>query len=82
MRHRGTAARSAAATALRAGSVNGRGRMKVYYGSAGAARNRFSERERQLDVRQRLTHTVRALLRGKDWRTLPRGQADLAILSA
>ena len=56
--------------------------MRNYYGSGGASGNRFSERDIQLSVRQRLAHTVQHLLRGRDWRRLPRGQADLGMLSS
>jgi hypothetical protein len=76
----GPDARQAAARALAVGKPSSRGRMRVYYGGAGASANRFSERVLQLDVRQRLVHTVRHLLRGRDWRSLPRGQLDLRIL--
>ena len=55
-------------------------KMQNYYGTAGSAHNRFSERWTQLRVRQRLAHTVRALLEGRDWQKLERGQADLQIL--
>ena len=72
MRARGADARAAAARALREGSANQRGRMGLYYGGAGATNNRFSEREVQLAVRQRLVHTLRARLGGRDWQALPR----------
>ena len=41
------------------------------------------ERATQLRVRQRLVHTVRAAIAatGRPWTELPRGRADLAILS-
>ena len=80
MAARGPDARKAAAQALTGGKPGSRGKMRVYYGSAGTAANRFSERDIQLSVRQRLAHIVRHLLRGKDWRQLPRGQLDLRIL--
>ena len=56
--------------------------MRVYYGQGGAGANRFSEKYRQLRVRQRLIHTIRALLAAYEpgWRNLPRGQKDLSIL--
>ena len=54
--------------------------MRVYYGQGGAGGTRFGQRALLLSVRQRLARTVRAVLAGKDWRSLPRGQADLAIL--
>ena len=57
-----------------------RGRMRIYYGVGGASSSRFSERKIQLSVRRRLVHTIRALLAGRDWRALPRGQGDLALL--
>ena len=47
-----------------------RTKMRVYYGQGG---NRHSERDTQLDVRQRMAHTLRVLLGSRDWRTLPRG---------
>ena len=80
MAARGPGARKAAAQALTDGKPGSRGTMRVYYGSTGAAANRFSERDIQLSVRQRLAHIVRHLLHGKDWRQLPRGQLDLRIL--
>ena len=80
MEARGEQARQAAARALAGGRPASRGAMRVYYGAAGAAANRFSERDIQLSVRQRLVHTVRHVLRGRDWRALPRGQADLRLL--
>ena len=52
--------------------------MRNYYGAAGAANTRSSERFTQLRVRQRLAHTVRAILHSRDWRTLPRARADHA----
>jgi hypothetical protein len=82
MAARGGAEREAAARALAGGRPASRGAMRNYYGSGGASGNRFSEREIQLSVRQRLAHTVQHLLRGTDWRRLPRGQADLGILSS
>jgi hypothetical protein len=73
-------ARRAAAIAALPGRPSQRGAMRVYYGQAGALQNRSSERFIQLDVRQRLVHTVRHMLAGRDWRELPRGIADLDIL--
>ena len=55
--------------------------MRVYYGQGGSCHTRFSQRAQLLSVRQRLVRTVRAVLAGRDWRALPRGQADLAILA-
>ena len=55
--------------------------MRVYYGQGGATRNRFGQRATLVSVRQRLVRTVRAILAGRDWRDLPRGQADLALLA-
>ena len=82
MAARGETAREAAACALRGGSRNQRGRMGVYYGAAGAGNNRFSEREVQLAVRQRLIHTLRARLEGRDWASLPKGPAHAALLAS
>ena len=82
MAARGGAEREAAARALAGGRPASRGAMRNYYGSGGASGNRFSERDIQLSVRQRVAHTVQHLLRGRDWRRLPRGQADLGILSS
>ena len=81
MAARGPEARQAAAQALTGGQPGTRAGMTVYYGAGGATSSRFSEREIQLDVRQRLVHTIRALVTAAGgWRALPRGQADLAIL--
>ena len=55
--------------------------MRIYYGTAGSTGTHFSERDVQLRVRQRLIHTVRWILKDRDWRSLPRGQADLGLLS-
>ena len=73
-------ARLAAAVASLPGRRSSRGTMRVYYGQGGAGGTRFGQRAQLLSVRQRLARTVRAVLAGKDWRFLPRGQADLAIL--
>ena len=81
MAARGPEARQAAAQALTGGQPGTRAGMTVYYGAGGATSSRFSEREIQLDVRQRLVHTIRALVTAAGgWRALPRGQADHAIL--
>ena len=76
-------ARRAAAIASLPGKGASAGAMRNYYGAAGASSSRVSERVTQLRVRQRLTHIVRAALaaKGLPWTELPRGRADLAILS-
>ena len=56
--------------------------MRIYYGNGGALQNRVGQRFKLLRVRQRLVHVVRAVLRGRDWRALPRGQRDLALLQS
>ena len=56
--------------------------MRVYYGQGGSGGTRFGQRAQLLAVRQRLVRTVRQVLEGRDWRSLPRGQADLAILES
>ena len=58
-----------------------RGAMRIYYGLAGTGGSRISERVIQLDVRQRLAHTVRAIIGDRRWQDLPRGPADLEILA-
>ena len=73
-------ARRAAAVAALPGRAATRGAIRVYYGQAGALGNRFGAKFKMLRVRQRLVHTVRAVLRGRDWRKLPRGQLDLRLL--
>ena len=82
MATRGTDARAAAARALVPGRPGARQAMRVYYGAGGASSNRFSERDVQLRVRQRLVHTVRHIIEHHPggWRALPRGQADLSLL--
>lgn len=74
------AARRAAAIASLPGAPASRGAMRNYYGEGGASNTRFSERWTQLRVRQRLAHTVRALLEGRDWTRLERGAKDLTLL--
>ena len=76
-------ARRAAAIASLPGKGASAGAMRNYYGAAGASSSRVSERVTQLRVRQRLTHIVKAALaaKGLPWTELPRGRADLAILS-
>jgi hypothetical protein len=56
--------------------------MRVYYGISGALGSRVGRRSKRLDVRQRLTRTVAEMLetRCPDWRQLPAGQTDLALL--
>ena len=54
--------------------------MRNYYGEGGSDNNRYSERWTQLRVRQRPTHIVRAVLAGRDWTKLERGQLDLRLL--
>lgn len=73
-------ARREAAIASLPGNRTQRGAMRIYYGAAGALANRTSERFIQLDVRQRLIHTVRHAMQGKDWQSMPRGIADLDVL--
>jgi hypothetical protein len=75
-------ARREAAIASLPGNRSTRGNMNVYYGQAGTGGQRVSERMLQLRVRQRLVHTVRAALNGRDWRDLPRGIDDLSILES
>ena len=73
--------RLAAARAAVGGLPASRGLMQNYYGMAGAAPNRFSERFNQLRVRQRLIHSIRHVLGSfGNWRTLPRGPSDIEIL--
>ena len=78
-------ARLAAARAAEPGQRATRGQMHIYYGDAGAGTNRISERVIQLKVRQRLVHTVRAVLEHHGgWREVHkkhRGQADLFLLA-
>ena len=75
-------ARRAAAIASLRGRPATRGRMANYYGMAGTAANRFSERAVQLRLRQRLAHTVKFLIdQAGGWMTLARGQADIATLT-
>ena len=73
-------ARKAAAVAALPGKAASRGKMRNYYGQAGASSTRFSERFTQLRVRQRLIHTVRALIGGRVWHSLPRGPRDMQLL--
>ena len=75
-------ARRAAAVAALPGRRAQKGAMRVYYGQGGALGNRFGHRFKLLSARQRLVHTVRAVLVGRDWRRLPRGQADLKLLKS
>ena len=74
-------ARRAAAMAALPGRPAVRGAMRIYYGLAGTGGSRISERVIQLDVRQRLAHTVRAIIGDRRWQDLPRGPADLEILA-
>ena len=74
------AARREAAIAALPGRRSKRGAMRVYYGQGGAAGTRVGQKFKLLSVRQRLARTVRAILAGRDWRYLPRGQAVLALL--
>ena len=73
-------ARRAAAIATLPGRAASRGAMRIYYGQGGALGNRVGQRFKLVRVRQRLVHVVRAALRGREWRSLPRGQKDLGIL--
>jgi hypothetical protein len=75
-------ARRAAALASLPGRRSQRGAMRVYYGQGGSTHNRFGQRFKLLSARQRLVRTVRAILGTRDWRFLPRGQADLALLKS
>jgi hypothetical protein len=79
---RGEAARAAAAKARAAATQGARRKMRVYYGQGGALSNRFGERAKQLDVRQRLIRTVREVVAAKagDWRALPSGLGDIGVL--
>ena len=54
--------------------------MRVYYGQGGSTGNRFGQKFKLLSARQRLAQVVRAVIGKRDWRTLPRGQADLGLL--
>ena len=54
--------------------------MRVYYGAGGTGGTRFGQKFKLISARQRLARVVRAVFRGRDWRSLPRGQADLAVL--
>jgi len=74
-------ARRAAAIASLPGRGSVRGAMRIYYGLAGLGGTRISERVTQLSVRQRLAHTVRAIIGARRWQDLPRGPADLTILA-
>ena len=49
-------------------------------GLAGTGGSRISESTTQLGARQRLAHTIRAMIGARRWQDLPRGPADLAIL--
>ena len=73
-------ARRAAAVNALPGRGATRGTMRVYYGQGGALSNRVGQRFKLLRVRQRLVHVLRAVLASRDWRALPRGQSDLALL--
>ena len=70
----------AAAIAALPGKAASKGAMRVYYGTGDKRR---SERDTQLDVRQRLIHTVRAVIEAVPggWTRMPRGPADLALLA-
>ena len=59
-----------------------RRKLRVYYGPGGAPSTSFSERAKQLDVRQRLIRTVREVVAAKagDWRALPRCLGDIGLL--
>ena len=79
----GRDARLAAARALVGGLPATRGQMRNYYGMAGSTANRFSERFTQLRVRQRLAHTLRAIVTNHGgWRALPRGPEDISLLQS
>ena len=57
--------------------------MQEYYGQPGASGNRFSERDLQIRTRLRLAKIVGiAVQYSGGWRRLPRGQADLQIISS
>ena len=73
-------ARRQAAIASLPGKAGTKTAMRNYYGDAGSAGTRFSERWTQLRTRQRLVHIVRALLVGRDWRDIGRGHVDMNIL--
>ena len=69
--------RKQAAIAAIPGRAATRRAMRVYYGQG---KNRFSHWAKLLSARRRLARTVRAVLVGRGWRALPRGQADMNIL--
>jgi hypothetical protein len=73
-------ARRQAAIASLPGKAATKTAMRNYYGEAGSAGTRFSERWTQLRTRQRLVHIVRALLVGRDWCAIGRGHVDMNIL--
>jgi len=73
-------ARRQAAIASLPGKAATKTAMRNYYGEAGSAGTRFSERWMQLRTRQRLVHIVRALLVGRDWCAIGRGHVDMNIL--
>ena len=51
----------------------------MYYGQGGSTGNHFGQRFKLLAVRQRLARSVK-MIGKRDWPSLPRGQADLALL--
>ena len=57
--------------------------MQEYYGDPGSSANRWSERDLQVRTRLRLAKIVGlAVAHAGGWRRLPRGQADLQIISS
>ena len=76
----GAEARRAAAVAALPGRRSQQGTMRVYYGAGGTGGTRFGQKFKLISARQRLARVVRAVLKDRDWRFLPRGQADLALL--
>jgi hypothetical protein len=73
-------ARREAAIASLPGRRSRQGSMRVYYGQGGSTGTRFGQKFKLLSARQRLARIVRAVIGARDWRMLPRGQADLALL--
>lgn len=75
----GDEARAAAARASLPGRTAIRQQSRIYY-NAGSTQNRRSERDVQLCVRQRLMHTLRAVISHYGVSDLPRGQENLKLL--
>ena len=73
-------ARREAAIASLPGRRSQQGSMRVYYGQGGSTGTRFGQKFKLLSARQRLARIIRAVIGTRDWRHLPRGQADLKLL--